>query len=101
MAFKAFLNSRVRLKYFLGIDIEVARSDRGLFLCQRKYTLDILTDSGMLGAKPCQFPMEQQHRLSDESGTPIDDPATKPFLEFSTFVIFVLNDYARCILAHT
>ncbi|RVW82461.1 Retrovirus-related Pol polyprotein from transposon RE2 [Vitis vinifera] len=49
------------LKYFLGI--EVARSSAGLFLCQRKYTLDIVSEAGLLGAKPCGFLIEQNHRL--------------------------------------
>ena len=58
-------------KYFLGI--EVARSPQGLFLCQRKYALDISSESRMLGAKPAGFPMEQNHRLTSEFGSPIAD----------------------------
>ena len=34
------------LKYFLGI--EVKHSNQGISLCQRKYCLDLLKDSGML-----------------------------------------------------
>ncbi|GKE64676.1 retrovirus-related pol polyprotein from transposon RE2 [Tanacetum coccineum] len=37
------------LKYF--IVIEIARHPEGLFLSQRKYALDILSESGLLGAK--------------------------------------------------
>jgi len=37
------------LKYFLGI--EVARSKHGIFLCQRKYTIDLLSKTGLLGSK--------------------------------------------------
>ncbi|KAM6584165.1 hypothetical protein CsatB_011167 [Cannabis sativa] len=60
------------LKYFLGI--EVARSSAGLFLCQRKYTLDIISEAGLLGAKPSGFPIEQNHKLGLASGELLKDP---------------------------
>ncbi|KAH9726803.1 hypothetical protein KPL70_008430 [Citrus sinensis] len=50
-----------QLKYFLGI--EVARSKSGIFLSQRKYVLDLLTETGMLDCKPAETPMEMNHKL--------------------------------------
>ena len=52
------------LKYFLGI--EVMRSKHEIFLFQRKYVLDLLFETGKLGAKPCSFPMEQSLHLTRE-----------------------------------
>jgi len=49
------------LKYFLGI--EIARSAKGIVLCQRKYALDVLTDNGFYGAKPISFPMDSTLKL--------------------------------------
>ncbi|GKE32503.1 putative RNA-directed DNA polymerase, partial [Tanacetum coccineum] len=50
------------LKYFLGI--EVARSKSGISMCQRKYVLDLLTETGMLDCKPVETPIEMNHKLS-------------------------------------
>jgi len=49
------------LKYFL--DIEVARSKHDIFLCQRKYTIDLLSKTRLLGSKPVDTPIEQNHKL--------------------------------------
>jgi hypothetical protein len=51
------------LKYFLGI--EVARGRDGIFLCQRKYVLDLLAETGMLDCKPISTPIEQNHHLAE------------------------------------
>ena len=43
------------LRYFLGI--EIARSSKGIILSQRKYVLDLLAETGMLGCRPCGSPL--------------------------------------------
>lgn len=60
-------------KYFLGI--EVARSMKGIFLCQRKYCLDILHNMGMLGCRTSKTPMEQNVKFSAEEGEILHDPS--------------------------
>ena len=52
------------LRYFLGV--EVMRSKHGIFLSQRKYVLDLLSEIGKLGAKPCSFPMAPGVHLTRE-----------------------------------
>ena len=39
------------LKYFIGL--EVAKSKKGIHLCQSKYTLETLIETGMLASNPC------------------------------------------------
>ena len=77
-ALKRFLHGHFKikdlgnLKYFLGI--EVSQSKKGIFISQRKYALEILKDSGLLGARPVEFPMEQNVKLSN-TGELLKDPA--------------------------
>lgn len=49
------------LKYFLGM--EVARSRKGISVSQRKYTLDLLKETGMLGCKPANTPMDPTNKV--------------------------------------
>ena len=68
-----------KLKYFIGL--EVARGPEGIFVSQRKYTLDIVTECGLLGAKPSPTPTELNTKLvpadKTNSHTLLTDP--KPY----------------------
>ena len=59
------------LRYFLGI--KVMRSKYGIFLSQRKYILDLLSETGKLWVKPCSSPMVLGVHLTREGGT-FEDP---------------------------
>ena len=58
---KSFLHTQFHtkdlgmLKYFLGV--EVTRSKKRIFLSQRKYVMDLLSETGKLGTKLCSTPM--------------------------------------------
>jgi len=52
------------LKKFLGI--EFSRCKAGIYMSQRKYALDILQDTGLTGARPDKFPMEQYLKLTPD-----------------------------------
>ena len=60
------------LRYFLGV--EVSRSKKGIFLSQRKYVLDVLTEMGLSEAKPCNTPIVPNVRLNVEDGEMFGDP---------------------------
>jgi len=67
------------LKYFLGI--EFSRSKTGIYMSQRKYALDILQDTGLTGARPEKFPMEQYLKL-----TPNDKELLKDLVKYRRLV---------------
>ena len=56
------------LKYFLGI--EVAQSKEGIVVSQRKYTLDILEETGMTNCKPINSLMDPNQKLMTDQGEP-------------------------------
>lgn len=99
---KAFLHNKFRIKdlgqliYFLGL--EISRYDKGIFVNQRKYVLELLEDTSFLGAKPASTPFDPNVKLSSTKGVPLDVPSsyrkligrllylTNIFLDISYFV---------------
>ena len=74
---KSFLQSQFHtkdlgmLRYFL--DIEVMQSKHEIFLSQRKYVFNLLSKTGKLGLKPCNFSMALGVHLIEEGET-FEDP---------------------------
>ena len=59
------------LKYFLGV--KVMRNKHEIFLSQRKYVLDLLSEIGKFAVKLCHSPMAQSLHLTRE-GELFEDP---------------------------
>jgi hypothetical protein len=59
------------LRYFLGID--VIHSLKGIWLLQKQYALNKLSEYGMTGCKPISIPLEQNVKLSADEGELVDD----------------------------
>lgn len=60
-------------KYYLGIEIH--RTTEGMYLSQRKYILDILQETGLVGAKPSDVPLPKGTMYSVDDGNLLADPA--------------------------
>ena len=52
----------------------MARSRKGIHFCQRKYALDILTDTGMLESKPSSTPLMSTNKILFEAADKLPNP---------------------------
>lgn len=77
---KASLSDKFKLKdlghvkYFLGI--EIVRSKKCIFLCQRKYVLEIIFYVSLLDCKLVHFPMDPHSKVSKNTSELLDDATT-------------------------
>ncbi|XP_071712352.1 uncharacterized mitochondrial protein AtMg00810-like [Rutidosis leptorrhynchoides] len=60
------------VSYFLGL--EVSRSNEGIFVSQKKYTMDLLKEYGVLNCRPYKLPLEPNSKLQADVGSPSQDP---------------------------
>jgi hypothetical protein len=53
--------------------MEVARSRKGIYVSQRKYVLDLLKETGMIGCKPADTPMDSTKKIGVENDSILVD----------------------------
>ena len=73
------------LKYFLGM--EVAPSKKGIVVSQQKYILDLLKETGMLGCKRIDTPMNSYYKFRfKKESPPVDTGRYQRLVGFSSFI---------------
>ncbi|GJX58943.1 cysteine-rich receptor-like protein kinase 8, partial [Tanacetum coccineum] len=75
---KRQLNSQFHMKdlgalhYFLGLEVTKAYS--GLFVSQKKYSMEMLQEAVVMNSRPYQLLMDPNIKLQADIGTPLPDP---------------------------
>ena len=98
---KSFLQSQFHtkdlgmLRYFSGI--EVMQSKHEIFLSQKKYALNLLSETGKLGVKPCNSPMVPGVHLTREGETFEDPEIYKRLVGKLNYLIVTRPDIAHSV----
>lgn len=88
---KNFLSSQFHMKdmgelrYFLRIEVD--KPKEGIFISQKKYVVDLLTEYGLQGCKPLKLPMEIHASLTPEAGDPL--PHLEPYQKLVGKLIYL------------
>lgn len=62
-----------QMRFFLGF--EIARYSKGIFLNKKKYTLELLEETGFLASKPSFVPFDPTLKFSITYGQELQDPS--------------------------
>lgn len=76
----------------------MSRSNKGMFLCQRKYALDLLRETGMLACQLANTPVEEGLKLCVESNqVPVDKGTYQRFVERLMYLAHTRPDLAYAL----
>ncbi|XP_026378308.1 uncharacterized protein LOC113272724 [Papaver somniferum] len=77
----------------------MSRRPNGLFLSQWKYTLDILSETGLLGAKPSSSHIDQHHHLALDDG-PLYSDSSQYHRLIARVIYLTITHPELCYLVH-
>ena len=88
------------MHYFLGI--EIRQREEGIFICQKKYTENLLKKYKMEGCKTVDIPLESKKALQTEDGSPkADQTKFRSLIGSLLYLTTTRTDimYATCLLS--
>ena len=97
---KEFDMSNLGMRFFLGI--EVLQKSDGIFICQRKYALEVLRSFGKMESNSVGSPIVPGFKISrDENGDFVDEMYYKQLVGSLMYLITTKPDimFATCLIS--
>lgn len=85
------LRSKTLVIWGIFLGFEVAHGTSGINICQRKYALDLLTDTDMLNSKLVSTPFDYCTRLHQSSGSLLSDSQISSYRCLIGRLIYLTN----------